>query len=78
MMEAVSTSETSVNFYEIPQHNAPEDCHVHTLTAVRIRNLIVHFHQQFHSWDWHNTEWDMQGTEPAKVYSKPRILKMYY
>jgi hypothetical protein len=29
MMEAVSTSETSVNFYEITRHNIPEDNYVH-------------------------------------------------
>lgn len=27
MMEAVQTSETSVNFYETSQRNIPEDCH---------------------------------------------------
>jgi hypothetical protein len=29
MMEAVSTSETSVNFYQITRRNAPEDSHLH-------------------------------------------------
>jgi hypothetical protein len=28
MMEAVSTSETSVNFYEITRRNIPEDSHL--------------------------------------------------
>jgi hypothetical protein len=28
MMEAVSTSETLVNFYEITRHNIPEDYHL--------------------------------------------------
>jgi hypothetical protein len=28
MMEAVSTSETSVNFYETTRHNIPEDSHL--------------------------------------------------
>jgi hypothetical protein len=28
MMEAVNTSETSVNFYETTQHNIPEDIHI--------------------------------------------------
>jgi rubrerythrin len=30
MMEAVSTSETSINIYETTQHNIPEDSHLHT------------------------------------------------
>jgi hypothetical protein len=28
MMEAASTSETSVNFYKTTQHNIPEDSHL--------------------------------------------------
>jgi hypothetical protein len=31
MMEAVSTSETSVNFYQITQRNNPEDSHLQLL-----------------------------------------------
>jgi hypothetical protein len=30
MMEAVSTSETSVSFYQTTRHNIPEDSHLHT------------------------------------------------
>jgi hypothetical protein len=30
MMEAASTSETSVNFYQTARHNNPEDSHLHT------------------------------------------------
>jgi hypothetical protein len=30
MMEVVSTSETSVNFYETKQRNIPQDSHLHT------------------------------------------------
>jgi hypothetical protein len=29
-MEAVSISETSVNFYQITRRNIPEDGHIHT------------------------------------------------
>jgi hypothetical protein len=29
MMEAESTSEMSVNFYQTTQHNIPEDSHLH-------------------------------------------------
>jgi hypothetical protein len=32
MMEAISTSETSVNFYDTTQRNSPDGCHLHTLT----------------------------------------------
>jgi hypothetical protein len=36
MMEAVSTSETSVNFYETTQRNIPEGCHLYDkLTLLR-------------------------------------------
>jgi hypothetical protein len=30
MMEAASTSETSVNFYQTTWRNNPEDSHIHT------------------------------------------------
>jgi hypothetical protein len=30
MMEAASTSETSVNFYQTARHYNPEDSHLHT------------------------------------------------
>jgi hypothetical protein len=39
MMEAASTSETSVNFYQITRHNNPEDSHLHTR---RRENLKSH------------------------------------
>jgi hypothetical protein len=32
MMEALSTSETSVNFYEATRHNIPEGCHLQITT----------------------------------------------
>jgi hypothetical protein len=31
MMEAASTSETAVNFYQTTRHNNPEDSHLQTL-----------------------------------------------
>jgi hypothetical protein len=40
MMEAVSTYETSVNFYETTQRNIPEGCHLHTHCH---ENLKSHF-----------------------------------
>jgi hypothetical protein len=39
MTEAASTSETSVNFYQIPWSNNPEDSHLHTR---RRENLKSH------------------------------------
>jgi hypothetical protein len=39
MMEAVSTSETSVNFYQTARRNIPEDSHLHTR---RRENLKSH------------------------------------
>jgi hypothetical protein len=39
MMEAVSTSETSVNIYQTKWHNIPEDSHIHTR---RRENLKFH------------------------------------
>jgi hypothetical protein len=38
-MEAVSTSETSVNFYQTTQHNIPEESHLHIR---RRQNLKPH------------------------------------
>jgi hypothetical protein len=39
-MEAASTSETSVNFYQTTRRNNPEDSHLHTRRRV---NLKSHF-----------------------------------
>jgi hypothetical protein len=39
MMEAASTSETSVNFYQTTWRNNPEDSHLHTR---RLENLKSH------------------------------------
>jgi hypothetical protein len=33
MMEAASTSETSVNFYQTARRNIPEDSHLHDLLS---------------------------------------------
>jgi hypothetical protein len=39
MMEAVSTSKTSINFYRTTRRNKPEDSHLH---AYRRENLKSH------------------------------------
>jgi hypothetical protein len=36
-MEAVGTSETSVNFYQTIRHNTREDSHLHTLHLVVLK-----------------------------------------
>jgi hypothetical protein len=35
-MEAISTSETSVNFYQTTRRNIPEDSHLHERTIINI------------------------------------------
>jgi hypothetical protein len=44
MMEAVSISETSANFYQTSQRNIPEGCHLHTR---RRENLEYHNFRPF-------------------------------
>jgi hypothetical protein len=46
MMEAVTTFETSVNFYQTTRHNVPEDSHLHirrheNLKAYLIRSFLL-------------------------------------
>jgi hypothetical protein len=42
MMEAVSTSETSVNFYEATRRSIPEGCYLHTRRRENlISNLLI-------------------------------------
>jgi hypothetical protein len=41
MLEALSTSETSVNFYEIARRNITEDCHLHTLRRENLKSHLV-------------------------------------
>jgi hypothetical protein len=47
-MQAASTFETSVSFYETPRHNIPEDSGVSKLSAVRTRNLSYKFTIKIH------------------------------
>jgi hypothetical protein len=41
MMEAASTSETSVNFYQTTQRNNPEDSHLHTRSRENLKSHLV-------------------------------------
>jgi hypothetical protein len=46
MMEAASTSETSVNFHQTTRRNNPEDSHLHTrrrenLKSDKLENFLI-------------------------------------
>jgi hypothetical protein len=41
MMEAASTSETSVNIYQIARRNIPEDCHIQIFSFHGLRNDCI-------------------------------------
>jgi hypothetical protein len=47
MMEAVSTSEISVNFYETIWRNIPEDSNLHTRRHENLNNPTVLFQGEF-------------------------------
>jgi hypothetical protein len=52
MMEAVNTSETSVNFYETIRRNIPQDCHLHTNHRKNTGTYFerrLFFHNSLHS-----------------------------
>jgi hypothetical protein len=42
MMEAASTSETSVNFYQTTRRNNPEDSHLHTRSRESMKSNGLH------------------------------------
>jgi hypothetical protein len=41
MLEAQSTSETSVNFYQTTQRNIPEDCHLPTRRCENLKYQLM-------------------------------------
>jgi hypothetical protein len=41
MMEAESTSETSVNFYQTTRRNIPEDSHLHIRRCENLKSQIL-------------------------------------
>jgi hypothetical protein len=41
LMEAVSTSETSVNFYQTTRHDIPEDSHLHTHRREDLKSQLI-------------------------------------
>jgi hypothetical protein len=44
MMETVSTSETSVNFYRTTRHNIPEDSHLQNIFRRHSPAILVEFY----------------------------------
>jgi hypothetical protein len=42
MMEAISTSETSVNFYETKRRSIPEGCQLHTCRRENLKSHMKH------------------------------------
>jgi hypothetical protein len=48
-MEAVSTSETSVNFYQAARGNNPKDSHIHTRRRENLKSHIFLFSQVYAS-----------------------------
>jgi hypothetical protein len=45
MMQAASTSETLVNFYQTTRRNNPEDCHLHTRRRENLKSHKLHDHR---------------------------------
>jgi hypothetical protein len=43
MVEAASTSETSVNFYQTTRRNNPEDSHIHTRRRQNLISQLSHY-----------------------------------
>jgi hypothetical protein len=48
MMEAASTPEMSVSFYETTRLNIPEDSHLHTLSRENQKSQIGELRETFH------------------------------
>jgi hypothetical protein len=49
MMEAASTSETLVNFYQTTRHNNPEDSHIYTRRHDKIKTQQCHMFSDFYT-----------------------------
>jgi hypothetical protein len=43
MMKAVSTSKTSVNFYQTTWHNIPEDSHIYARRRENLKSYVDNF-----------------------------------
>jgi hypothetical protein len=53
MMEAVSTSETSVSFYETTRRSILEDSHLHVGAIVRATSVRVKFYNLLTHYSFH-------------------------
>jgi hypothetical protein len=51
MMEAASTSETSVNFYQTTRRYNPEDNHLHTRSRENLTQFQTVLQRDIHSFD---------------------------
>jgi hypothetical protein len=47
MMEAESTSETSVNFYQTTRRNIPEDSHLHIRRRLKLKSHVLIVYLRF-------------------------------
>jgi hypothetical protein len=47
MMDAASTSETSVNFYQTTRRNIPEDSHLHTRCRENLKSHLITYGLKF-------------------------------
>jgi hypothetical protein len=67
MIEAASTSEKSVNFYQATRRNIPEDSHHHTR---RRDNLKSHLNVNLHGVDFFNHKANVWVYEQFDFYNK--------
>jgi hypothetical protein len=68
MMEATSTSETSVNFYQTIRRNIPEDSHLHTRRRENLKSHLFSFQSQ-----WPRSRWYVPSIIALKQrWTEPR------
>jgi hypothetical protein len=72
MMEAVSTSETSVNFYETTRRNIPEDGHLH---SPGLNNTVYHLNRNPTTITYCGTKIKSEAG-PARVNSRETRVKV--
>jgi hypothetical protein len=69
MMEAVRTSETSVNFYQTTRRDVPEGCHLHTHRRENLKSQ--------NAWrsSWHSVQLGLYWTERTKNKIAKQLLE---
>jgi hypothetical protein len=66
MMETVSTSETSLSFYQTTRHNIPEDSHLHThRREMNFEVLIYVFSSSFSVYEMREVDSLQRKTLPS-------------